>query len=177
MEVEEDFAGAGGAARDIQEPTPEFSCDFCHSLFAFQSDIARCEVHGDEICMHQRADTVRILVAACTVAKDVSYTGVTRVSDICYRCFGRKAHGDENKYVTLDAEGDTINTKRVWKRMADQSKNVPGPSTAAKHLSRVQARAGQMKDAFPEKAQCFATLTDLIHEKAQARGNDWCFLG
>ena len=87
------------------------------------------------------------------------YTGVTQLRDICYLCFGRKVHGDENKFVT---------------HMADQNKNAPGPSTAAAHLSRIQALAEQMKDTQPEQARCFAPLTRLIQETDKARGTDWC---
>jgi hypothetical protein len=59
----EDFAGASGAARSVGAPAAEFGCDFCPTIYAWHSDIARVEVHGDELRFHKRSDTTRTLQA------------------------------------------------------------------------------------------------------------------
>ena len=91
--------------------------------------------------------------------------------DICYLCYGNKKHGDEDAYVTRDAEGK-VRIKRCWRRMSDQSKHLPGPKSASKHLMRIQALTDTFKESNPDKAACFATLTKLIQEKALVRGSD-----
>ena len=172
--VEEDFAGACGAARSVRAPSAEFRCDFCQQLFTFMSDIARCEVHGDHIKMHKRSDTERIFEGMDHVAHEDNYSGVTQLKDICYRCFGRKEHGNEEYYVAAeDPAGGTTKVLRVWKRLSDQSRNAPGPKTAAKHLQRIQARVRELQETDPDKAATFETLCRIIENKAAARSSDW----
>ena len=158
----EDFAGASGAARSVGAPAAEFVCDFCSTIYAWRSDIARVEVHGDELRFHKRSDTTRTLQACNLAAQKAHYTGVTRLKDICFRCAGRRMFADEDKYVDRAKSGDDLKIKQCWKRMSDESRNAPGPAKAAKQLGRIQVIARQMQDEQPEKAQCFETLSKLI---------------
>ena len=155
-EDEEDFAGASGAARSIQAPAAGFGCDFCLTCYPWKSDIARVEVDGEELRFHKRSDTTRGLQE---LYKDTNYTGVTHVKDICFRCAGLKMHADEDKYVDQAKSKGDVKVKRCWKRISDESRNVPGPKKAAKHLARIQTLARQMQDDKPEMARCFETLS------------------
>jgi hypothetical protein len=89
-EDKEDFAGASGAARSVRAPAAEFRCDCCPTIYAWHSDIARVEVHGDELRFHKRSDTTRTLHALNLAAQHAHYTGVTQLKDICFRCAGRR---------------------------------------------------------------------------------------
>ena len=111
-------------------------------------------MHGDEVVVHKRSDTERTLEARSHVENGESYTRVTQTRDICYWCFGRWVRADENKFlVELDAEGYPAKIQKAWQRMADRSKTAPGPNTAAKNLSRLQARADELQDTQPELAR------------------------
>ena len=90
QEPEEDFAGACGAVRQLKAPDPEFPCDYCGKLYAYQSDIAKVEVAGDTIVMHRRSDAGRQIEAEDKTAQGESYTGMSVLKECCLYCFGDK---------------------------------------------------------------------------------------